>query len=65
MVSVHNTCTSSQAVSRNEFVEHNGVYLQDCQIAPDDEVKPFATDKKSAERLWKLSEELVGQTFDF
>ncbi|KAI0720186.1 hypothetical protein C8T65DRAFT_633744 [Cerioporus squamosus] len=45
--------------------EHNGAYLQDCQLAPDDDVKPYAVDKNSAVRLWKLSEKLVGQTFDY
>ncbi len=41
------------------------MYLQDCQLAADDEMKPYAVDKDSAARLWKLSEELVGQSFDY
>ncbi|TFK91253.1 NAD(P)-binding protein, partial [Polyporus arcularius HHB13444] len=47
--------------------EHNGAYLQDCQVfAPDGEdLKPYAIDKNSAARLWSLGEELVGQRFDF
>ncbi len=45
--------------------EHNGVYLQDCQLAGGDDIKPYAVDKDSAARLWKLSEELVGQSFDY
>ncbi len=45
--------------------EHNGAYLQDCQAAPDEDLKRYAVDKTSAARLWKLSEELVGQNFDF
>lgn len=38
----------------------SGVLLNDCQIwkAP-----PYAVDKSVAEKLWKLSEELVGQEF--
>ncbi|KAK5098489.1 hypothetical protein LTR70_002702 [Exophiala xenobiotica] len=38
----------------------SGVLLSDCQIwrAP-----PYAVDKSAAEKLWKLSEELVGQEF--
>ncbi|PMD37074.1 NAD(P)-binding protein [Hyaloscypha variabilis F] len=38
-----------------------GGYLADCQLAPAAE---FATDPKIAERLWDLSEELVGEKFD-
>ncbi|KAL4804377.1 hypothetical protein BDV18DRAFT_143067 [Aspergillus unguis] len=46
--------------------DHNGAYLQDCHIADPwtETVKPWATDKVEAERLWKLSEKLVGQQFD-
>ncbi|EPQ53753.1 NAD P-binding protein [Gloeophyllum trabeum ATCC 11539] len=43
--------------------QHNGIYLQDCQLAPEEETKPYAVDKGAAERLRKLSEELVGQKF--
>lgn len=41
------------------------MYLQNCQLAPAEDTKPYALDKDSAARLWKLSEELVGQTFDY
>lgn len=36
-----------------------GVYLSDCQITA--QVPPYALDKTEAEKLWKLSEELVGE----
>ena len=42
--------------------EIKGVYLSSCQIA---EPTPFATDAANAERLWKLSEKLVGQEFNW
>ncbi|KAL4743894.1 hypothetical protein BDV11DRAFT_7 [Aspergillus similis] len=47
--------------------EHNGAYLQDCHVADPwtDTVKPWGTDKVEAERLWKLSEKLVGQEFSY
>lgn len=45
--------------------EYNGAYLLDCQLAPDKEVKLYAVSKESATRLWKLTEELVGQSFDY
>jgi len=41
--------------------EPKGIYLDDCQIA---EPRPHANDAILARRLWKLSEELVGETFD-
>ncbi|KAK0724459.1 hypothetical protein B0H67DRAFT_641000 [Lasiosphaeris hirsuta] len=41
--------------------EIKGLYLSDCQIA---EPFPHASDPTAADRLWKLSEELVGEQFD-
>jgi len=40
--------------------EAGETYMADCQLA---EAAPHATDPVAAERLWKLSEELVGQDF--
>jgi len=37
------------------------IYLSDCQVA---EPAAHASDPVAAERLWKLSEEIVGQKFD-
>ncbi|KAI2731898.1 hypothetical protein CBS147332_1037 [Penicillium roqueforti] len=47
--------------------DHNGAYLQDCHVADPwtDTIKPWATDKVEAEKLWKLSEKLVGQEFRY
>jgi hypothetical protein len=42
------------------MLDLNGVYMADCQFA---EAAPFATDSKTAEKLWSLSEELVGEKF--
>ncbi|KNG83155.1 short-chain dehydrogenase [Aspergillus nomiae NRRL 13137] len=49
------------------IVRHNGSFLSDCHVADPDkeEVYPWATSKADAERLWKLSEKLVGQEFDY
>lgn len=38
-----------------------GVFLSDCQVA---EPCPWAVDQNSSEKLWRLSEQLVGQEFD-
>ncbi|TFB01441.1 Short-chain dehydrogenase [Trichoderma ghanense] len=47
--------------------EVNGVYLEDAHIADPftQTVKPWGTSKVEAERLWKLSEKLVGQAFSY
>ncbi|RAK93127.1 NAD(P)-binding protein [Aspergillus costaricaensis CBS 115574] len=41
-----------------------GVYLADCKV-DDGGVVAFATNRGIAERLWSVSEELVGERFDF
>lgn len=55
----------------------NGKYLSDCQVAQEKEasgdplanlgattsVAPYALDKKAAERLWGLTEEMAGEKF--
>ncbi|KAL1965632.1 hypothetical protein VTN77DRAFT_5309 [Rasamsonia byssochlamydoides] len=41
--------------------ENTGLYLKDCQIFPP---APYAADLERAERLWELSERLVGQEFE-
>ena len=48
-----------------------GIYLEDAQIAPaavegkSSGVESYAVKPAAAERLWLLSEELVGQSFDY
>jgi hypothetical protein len=46
---------------------HNGGYLQSCRVSDPwtDTVRPWATSSLEAERLWKLSEKLVGQEFSY
>jgi hypothetical protein len=62
--------TISQGVSTHlvtafdpAIASESGSYLVNCQIAMD-QANPWATDDTQAERLWKLSEKLVGQSFD-
>jgi NAD(P)-dependent dehydrogenase (short-subunit alcohol dehydrogenase family) len=62
--------TSVLAVSAPELEGRGGLYLEDCHVAavndaPDalDGVKSYALDAESAERLWTLSEEVVGERF--
>jgi hypothetical protein len=42
----------------------NGFYLNDCSI-DDEAVEPYAVDRANAEKLWKLSEKLVGHEFQY
>ncbi len=63
--------TTVWAASSPELARRGGIYLEDCQIAssagPGKEsgVESYAVNADSAERLWTLSEELVGQSFEF
>ncbi|KAH8884200.1 putative short-chain dehydrogenase [Thozetella sp. PMI_491] len=43
--------------------ENYGAFLEDCQIC--DKADPRAVSSEQAERLWKLSEELVGEQFSW
>lgn len=45
--------------------EHNGAYLSKGTIAAPEEILNYAVDKENAERLWKLSEKIVGETFEY
>lgn len=62
--------TSVWAATSPELAEKGGIYLENCQIAApaaqdsSDGVESYALDAASAERLWAVSEELVGQSFE-
>lgn len=63
--------TSVWAAMAPELDAHGGQYLADCRVAPTNdeerttsEVRSYAQDPDAARRLWEISEELVGQTFD-
>ncbi|KAJ8119724.1 hypothetical protein ONZ43_g3389 [Nemania bipapillata] len=47
--------------------DHNGAYLEDSHVADPlvQTVKPWATSKIEAGRLWTLTEKLVGQDFQY
>ena len=64
--------TQCYAATSPDLDGKGGVYLEDCHIAElnDDATRPhgvmsYALDPHNAERLWQLSEELVGERFDF
>jgi NAD(P)-dependent dehydrogenase (short-subunit alcohol dehydrogenase family) len=64
--------TSCFAATAPELEGRGGVYLEDCHVAavndaPDalDGVKSYALDPAASERLWEVSERMVGARFDF
>jgi NAD(P)-dependent dehydrogenase (short-subunit alcohol dehydrogenase family) len=56
------TATHVVAAFDPNIASESGSYLDDCQIAMDN-IKPYAKDDTQAEKLWTLSEEIVGQIF--
>jgi NAD(P)-dependent dehydrogenase (short-subunit alcohol dehydrogenase family) len=63
--------TSVWAATSPELAGRGGVYLEDCQVAMSAAsgssagVESYAVDAAAAERLWAVSEVLVGQSFEF
>lgn len=63
--------TSVYAATAPELAGKGGIYLEDCGIAPNDDVsmdfgvRSYAIDPAKAEALWDLSEREVGQNFPF
>lgn len=63
--------TTVWAASSPHLAKRGGIYLENCQIAPaavhgkNIGVESYAVNPDLAERLWTLSEELVGQSFEF
>lgn len=48
-----------------EAARHNGAYCHEASVAPAEQVKCWARDEVEAARLWRVTEELVGQKFDW
>lgn len=44
--------------------DQNGGYLDNCKVDMD-AVEPYAMDRDDAEKLWNLSEEMVGEKFEY
>lgn len=63
--------TSVWAATSPDLEGHGGIYLEDCQVAAPatpgsgSGVEDYAVDREAAERLWGLSEQLVGERFAF
>ncbi|KAK2772273.1 short-chain dehydrogenase/reductase family [Colletotrichum kahawae] len=59
--------THVYAAFADDIGDFNGAYLNDCRVADQtkEEVWPWAKDPIDAERLWSLSEKLVGEEFSW
>ncbi|NNC51939.1 MAG: SDR family NAD(P)-dependent oxidoreductase [Erythrobacter sp.] len=63
--------TTCWAATAEELEGAGGLYCEDCHVADEDNestgggVRSYAIDKDNAERLWTMSEEMVGQTFAY
>lgn len=44
--------------------EYNGRYFDDCHVVPTEEIYCWGRDPIDAEKLWKLSERIVGECFE-
>lgn len=62
--------TSVWAATSPALADKSGLYLEDCQISrpvtddnPGFGYAPYALDKDAAEKLWQLSEQIVGERF--
>ena len=53
--------TTLVAALSPDLTGQSGTYLGDCQVR---EVRGYAQDPVLANKLWKLSEDLVGEVFD-
>lgn len=53
--------TTVWAAVAPELTDKGGAYLSDCEVSDKD--ASYTRDPRAAERLWALSEELVGETF--
>ncbi|KAL4769077.1 hypothetical protein BDW60DRAFT_210313 [Aspergillus nidulans var. acristatus] len=45
--------------------QHNGAYFDDSKPVPAEKIYPWGRDPDDAESLWKLSERIVGQKFEY
>lgn len=63
--------TTCWVATAEELEGAGGLYCEDCHVADEDNedtgggVRSYAIDKDKAERLWTMSEEMVGQTFAY
>lgn len=56
--------TPLRAALDHLLAEREGMWLQDCELFPDSvHLAPWSKDPENAQRLWKMSEDLVNESF--
>ena len=63
--SANHTLVPTPLADDSTHAELNGSYLLDCKPVKREEMLPWGRDPIDAERLWKMGEELVSQTFTY
>lgn len=59
------SATTLVAALDPNILDQSGAYLADCRVDHNSPTADYAIDKDNAEKLWKLSEKLVEQKFDW
>lgn len=57
------TATTLYAALDPSLVEHSGAFLSDCTIYNDTPMAPHAVGEDKEDKLWALSEKLIGEKF--
>lgn len=63
--------TTCWVATTDAVADSGGLYCEDCHVADQDDedpmggVRSYAIDEDNAEKLWAMSEEMVGQTFAY
>jgi hypothetical protein len=55
----------SETPETDQIIAKNGAYVEFCKPLPTNEMAAWAYGKENADKLWALSEELVGEKFDY
>jgi len=58
-------CNSLVSVLTAAPTEYNGRFLSDAEPVTLDDLQAYAISSRDAKKLWKLTEELVGQKFEY
>ena len=59
------SCHSIVILTTILYLVNNGSFLHDSHVTPLEDMYPWGRDPIDAEKLWKLSESIVGETFDY
>jgi hypothetical protein len=61
---IHISKSNNAYHKTDAIIASNGAYLEYCKPIPTKEECPWARGKDNADKLWRLSEAMVGEKFD-